>query len=160
MGKIQHVQLIQLKLKSLEGLGTGNIFVEIVSCQSLRDFSVLRECQQVTLSNCRGFTDFIQLEGVSELYLHSTELSYKSIISQSRLLSNIKTLTIHSTMKELKKCLFFLYDRRNVEKIIISHQFNDPFIDVISFDEDFKTWVFNSFVLEKLQDQSDLLLRK
>lgn len=160
MGKIRHVQLIQLNLKSLEGLGIDNIHVEIVSCQSLRNFSLLRGCQHVTISNCRGFTDLIQLDGVSELHLYSTELPYKMIISQSRLLSNIKTLTIHSTMKELKKCLLFLYDRRNVEKIIISHQFSDPFINVISVDEDLKTWVFNSFIIEKLQDQRDLLLRK
>ncbi len=51
----------------MERLGIGNRVVEVNYCPFIKDFSVLKHCDKVTISNCIGFQDVNQVRGVKEL---------------------------------------------------------------------------------------------
>ncbi len=62
---IVQVLLISLTLE-LEGLSSGNLIVEVHSCNNITDFSPLRHCERVIIRECKGFREAIQLFGVKE----------------------------------------------------------------------------------------------
>ncbi len=65
--RIYSVQLFDLDIPTLEGLGSGNRVVEVNTCPLITDFSMLKHCDKVTIRNFKGFKEEDQVRGVKDL---------------------------------------------------------------------------------------------
>lgn len=135
-GCIYSVKLFNLNISTLEGLGRGNRLVEVDTCQSIRDFSILRYCDKVTIRNCQGFQSVDQVRGVKDLIFSPFDAdnlpkdmegvtSLILVKLPSNLLSlefpiTLKTLVIPGLLQQLPLLLTRL--PHSVEKIQVSVQ--------------------------------------
>ncbi len=71
--RIHFVKLSSSNISTLDGLGSGNKIVEITSCPSITDFSVLRTCDKVVIGNCSGLQDLSALRGIKDLTVFSSQ---------------------------------------------------------------------------------------
>ncbi len=71
--RIYFVKLSSLNITTLDGLGSGNKIVEITSCPSITDFSVLRTCDRVVIGSCSGLQDLSALRGIKDLTVFSSQ---------------------------------------------------------------------------------------
>ncbi len=71
--RIHSVKLFNLKISALEGLGSGNRIVEITSCPSVKDFSVLRTCDKVIIERCSGLRDLRPLRSLKDFSFSSSD---------------------------------------------------------------------------------------
>ncbi len=70
--RIYFVKLSNLNISTLEGLGSGNKIVEIISCPFIKDFSVLRTCDRIVIGDCSGLNDLNSLRGIKDLSVFSS----------------------------------------------------------------------------------------
>ncbi len=107
--RIYSVQLVGLRISSLEGLGSANRVVEVNNCPLITDFSVLKHCDKVTILNCQGFKDVNQVRGVKDfIFSPSSDYNFvKDIEGVTCLIlnnpfNNLLSLKIPSTLKKLE----------------------------------------------------------
>ncbi len=74
-GCIYSVKLIELNISSLRGLGSRNRIVEVDSCPYIKDFSMLKHCDKLTIRNCEGFQDFDQVRGVKDFIFYPVDVN-------------------------------------------------------------------------------------
>lgn len=72
---ISSIKLVELNISSLRGLGSRNRVVEVDSCTYIKDFSMLKHCDKVTIRNCEGFQDFDQIRGVKDFIFHPVDVN-------------------------------------------------------------------------------------
>ncbi len=106
--RIYSVRLVDLRIYSLEGLGSHNRVVEVDSCPFITDFSPLRHCDKVSIRNCRGFQDINQVRSVKDLIFSPddanklpTDMEGVTCLIFIRLPKDLLSVKFPSTLKTL-----------------------------------------------------------